>query len=309
MRNAAFVIGALALAVVIIVGYQQLRPVGQRAASGGSAPSANDPTAELARRLLLPGYAPDNANYDLRLYPGTLPPDLKIDLPQPAGARLIGTALRLRNGAPASIDSVMDVAGSADDVSAFFERELGKLGWIPAPNRGPSQGGFVGGPVVNSRMYCNGEKPPWYNVSVFTPAGAPLDVRMHVDLVSPYSSPGSFGPCSANTGPQPMGGMNKLPALRAPTGVAMRPSGGGGGNDRQSSDATAVGTMSATDLEAAFDQQLTAAGWSRVARGADGPIAWSTWKLPGDGDWRGLLLINEVTGDVRSLLLQAQLVN
>lgn len=31
-------------------------------------------------------------------------------------------------------------------------------------------------------------------------------------------------------------------------------------------------------------------------------------ELPGDGDWRGLLLVNELTGEMRSLVLQAQLV-
>jgi hypothetical protein len=37
-------------------------------------------------------------------------------------------------------------------------------------------------------------------------------------------------------------------------------------------------------------------------------VAWSTWKLPGDGDWRGLLFVNEVTGERRTLMVQAQLV-
>ena len=55
-------------------------------------------------------------------------------------------------------------------------------------------------------------------------------------------------------------------------------------------------------------QQLVAAGWSRIAGTTSGPIALSTWKLPGDGDWRGLLLVNELAGETRSLLVQAQLV-
>jgi hypothetical protein len=77
--------------------------------------------------------------------------------------------------------------------------------------------------------------------------------------------------------------------------------------DRQTSEAGATTKLSASDLEAQFAQQLAAAGWTKIARSADGPIAWSTWKVPGDGEWRGLLLVNETSGDRRSLLLRAEL--
>jgi hypothetical protein len=105
-----------------------------------------------------------------------------------------------------------------------------------------------------------------------------------------------------------MGGLNKLPALRAPDGVLLRGGmGGSGGNDRQTSEAGATTKLSASDLEAQFAQQLAAAGWTKLAHGADGPVAWSTWKVPGDGEWRGLLLVNETSGDRRSLLVRAEL--
>ena len=313
MRNVTFVIGALVLAVVAIVGYEQIRPTAQRVASSGATPQSGDSTTELASRLLLPPYLAqqDSAAYELKLYPGTLPPDPKIDLPQPSGSRVVGAAVRLRNKAPAALDVVMDVPESTGDVAAYFERELTKTGWTAAPNRGGPQGGFVSGPVGNSRTFCKGENPPWYSVTAFAVAGAPFDVRAHIDLVNPSPYPGSFGPCSQPAQPAGIGinnGMNKLPALHAPSGVTMRTSGGGGGNDRQSSEAVATGKTSAKDLEAAFAQELVAAGWIRAAGSADGPIAWSTWKVAGDGNWHGLLLVNELSGEVRSLLLQAQLV-
>ena len=103
------------------------------------------------------------------------------------------------------------------------------------------------------------------------------------------------------------GGLNKLPALKPPDGVVLRGGMGGmSGNDRQSSEAGATTKLSASDLESAFAPQLAAAGWTRLARGADGPVAWSTWKILGDGDWRGLLLVNETSSDRRSLLLRAE---
>jgi hypothetical protein len=296
-----------------IVGYDQLRPSGQRAASPGTSSSqSGDPAQELASRLLTPSYTPDGATYEVRLFPTQLPPDPKVDLPQPAGARLVGSALRLRNGAAASLDAVLDVPSGTNDVAGFYDRELAKTGWSPAPSRGPaSQGGFVPAVVGTYRTYCKGEQPPWYSVNIFTPPTAPIDVRAHVEFTNPNIQAGStyLGPCSAQpAGAQIGGGLNKLPALRAPDGVLLRGGmAGSSGSDRQTSEAGATTRLSASDLESQFALQLTAAGWTKIARSADGPVAWSTWKVPGDGEWRGLLLVNETSGDRRSLLVRAEL--
>jgi hypothetical protein len=313
VRGLVFVIAAILATAGVIVAYDRFRPAAERAASQGAAPQSSDPTQELATRLLLPGYygQQDNAKYELRLFPAALPPDPKIDLPQPSGARLIGSSLRLRNGAPASLDVVLDVPASTADVAGLFERELGKLGWSVAPNRGPSnQGGFVPAVVTSNRMFCKGENPPWYSITVFAPPSAPFDVRAHIDFIHPAIGTGNtyVGPCSTQNVPPMSGGLNKLPALRAPDGVLLRGGMGGmSGNDRQTSEANATTKLTANDLETAFAQQLAAAGWTRVARGADGPVAWSTWKLPGEGDWRGVLFINETGADRRSLMVRAEL--
>jgi hypothetical protein len=311
MRGVVFVFVAVIAAAGAIVAYDQFRPSGQRAASPGTSSSqSGDPTQELASRLLTPSYMPDGATYEVRLFPTQLPPDPKIDLPQPAGARLVGSALRLRNGAAASLDAVLDVPAGTNDVAGFYDRELTKLGWSPAPNRGPAnQGGFIQAVAGTYRMYCKGEQPPWYSVNIFTPSSAPIDVRVHLELTNPNAPAGGsyMGPCSAQQPGVQMGGLNKLPALRAPDGVILRGGmGGSSGSDRQTSEATATSKLGASDLESAFAQQLAAAGWMKIAHGADGPVAWSTWKVPGDGDWRGLLLVNEISGDRRSLLVRAE---
>ena len=312
MRGVVFVFVAVIAAAGAIVAYDQLRPSGQRAASpGASSSQSGDPTQELASRLLTSSYNPDGATYEVRLFPTQLPPDPKIDLPQPAGARLVGSALRLRNGAAASLDAVIDVPAGTNDVAGFYDRELTKLGWSPAPSRGPAnQGGFVQAVVGTFRTYCKGEQPPWYSVNIFTPPSAPIDVRAHLEFTNPNVPAGAsfVGPCSAQqSGVQVGGGLSKLPTLRAPDGVILRGGmGGSSGSDRQTSEATATSKLGASDLESAFAQQLAAAGWTKIAHGADGPVAWSTWKVPGDGDWRGLLLVNETNGDRRSLMVRAE---
>jgi len=316
MRGVVFVFAVVIAVVGAVVAYDNFRPSGRAASQAGSSSAqSGDPLAELAGRLLLPSYygQQDNAKYELQLFPAALPPDPKIDLPQPAGARLVGSSLRLRNGAPTTLDAVLDVPASTPDVAGLFEQELTKLGWTTAPNRGQSQGGgFVPSGMNVSRTYCKGEQPPWYSVSVFQLPSAPFDVRAHIDFVNPSLGFGGTytGPCSAQQAvPAGGGGLNKLPTLRAPDGVVLRGGGGGmSGGDRQSSDAGAVSKLSVGDIESGFEQQLVAAGWTRLAASASGPVAWSTWQLPGDGNWRGLLLINETGADKRSLTIRAELV-
>ena len=88
MRGVVFVFVAVIATAGVIVAYDHFRPSGQAASSGTSASSqSNDPTQELASRLLTPSYMPDGATYEVKLFPTQLPPDPKIDLPQPAGSR------------------------------------------------------------------------------------------------------------------------------------------------------------------------------------------------------------------------------
>jgi hypothetical protein len=99
----------------------------------------------------------------------------------------------------------------------------------------------------------------------------------------------------------------RLPALRAPDGVVLQSSGSSMGGPRQQSDAIANTSKTSAELESFFAQQLAAAGWTRVAGGANTPLAFSTWKVPGDGDWQGVLIVIEMPSkDRRSLMLRAE---
>jgi hypothetical protein len=45
------------------------------------------------------------------------------------------------------------------------------------------------------------------------------------------------------------------------------------------------------DLEVHFSRQLETAGWTRLAGTADDVAGWSSWRLPGEGGWGGILLV------------------
>ncbi len=302
-------VGAAALAVVAIA-----RPVVEEqrgtAAAPGTAPSGDQAQVLVERLLAQPFMGPDGSfqAQGARLVPGALPSDIALDVPVPAGVRLVGSVVRSRGGKPASVDVVLDVPGSPSDAQTLYEKEFAARGWTVPQNRGYTPGGFApaGGPML-SRMYCKGTSAPWISTTFYPVAAGPADLRVHVELTAP-TQPNAYTPCDTSKlpGGPPPSYNQKLPPLRAPDGVSLRPSGGGGGSDRQESTAFAKTSKRAAELETAFADQLSAAGWTRSERGAQGSVAWSTWKIPGEGDWTGVLLVRETGSDTRSLLLVAE---
>ena len=113
-----------------------------------------------------------------------------------------------------------------------------------------------------------------------------------------------------NPGRAPPGvrrGSERMPSLHPPAGISLKPRGGGGGGDGWFSQAVVETDRSVADLEAHFATQLAAAGWSRVNGRADEVVGWSSWRLPGEGDWRGLLLVLAAFGSMqRSLQLSIE---
>src|SRR5438477_9347085 len=142
--------GLTAVALTLVIAFTAVELASQvgeiRGGGGGAVPASNDDLAELAARLISPPYPmPDGSTQTATLHPGALPPNAGFDLPIPPGARLIGSVLRQRTNANPSFDTVLDIAGTADDVTSFFERELGKKGLTPAPApQGMQPGGFQG---------------------------------------------------------------------------------------------------------------------------------------------------------------------
>ncbi len=73
--------------------------------------------------------------------------------------------------------------------------------------------------------------------------------------------------------------------------MPMHFGGGGGGGGTWHSQATVETDRSVAELLSHFDHQLERAGWKHVTGSADVVVAWSSWQLPGNGDWRGILVV------------------
>lgn len=313
MRTLLGGLAAVALtAVIALTAVELAARVGEiRGGGSGAAPASSDDLSELAARLISPPYPmPDGSTQTATLHPGAMPPNAGFDLPVPTGSHLVGSVLRQRTGANPSFDVVLDVPGKPDDVTSFYERELAKKGLTPpAMPQQMQPGGFQGtiGPAKGS-MFCKGDGLPYISVSVFSRPSAPNDVRVHFEPAQTSSAQQFIGsPCSQKGGPPPAMAAQRLPALRAPDGVTLQATGASMGGPRQQSDAVATTAKGAAELESFFAQQLAAAGWTRVAGGANAPLAFSTWKVPGEGDWQGVLIVIEMPArDRRSLMLRAE---
>jgi hypothetical protein len=153
--------------------------------------------------------------------------------------------------------------------------------------------------------YCQTATGPWLSLAVYPGTGTTSDVHLAVN-----SSP---GPCAVQAAPISHPAFPRaaelLPRLTPPPGVQLMQTGGSGtgGANRWSSEAAAETSRGAAELEAHFAQQLAAAGWTRQAGRADGPLAWSAWAVPEEGDWRGLLLVADwPTADRRWLSVRVE---
>ena len=257
---------------------------------------------ELARRLLThSAFLP--AEVGIELVVGGLPPALVDEIALPSGARLVGSALHARQGRPLNLEVVLDANGEPDEVVNACEKELTERGWNPFEGfPGAMHGGFVGGPLGDSRMLRMGEKGPVLMMSALSVGTGVTDLRLRLD----WDMPRHLDRMALHR-PGPSGFEESTPRLRPPKGVQLEFQGGGGSGGRWNSEARVETDRSVAELEAHFASQLAEAGWTRVAGRADDVVGWSTWRIPSEDERRGLLLVLAVFGgQERSLTLRTE---
>jgi len=289
-------------AVIALVAILLLLP-----ASGARADATDDAASRELTRYLLVATSGGSGGGEPRtvdLLPAQLPGDLPLTLPTPPGARLIGSAVVHTRNRTAAWDVLYDATSRAADINDFFASALPPLGWdIPLNESRPARGFY---PAVmsspKSGLFCAGGASLLVNTGP-TPANT-LFVRAHIE------ANGGLCQRAPSIGNGQPGASDVLPGLGAPGGVLLKLTGGAFATDRAATDATAATSMSAAALEAHYARQLSDAGWVRVAGDASGPIAWSTWTVPGTGDLRGYLSVLEVSDqDRRDLHVQIEAPN
>lgn len=233
---------------------------------------------------------------------GMLPMPFPAELKLPAGARVLGGISQGTSHARAALD----VPLTPDDAVNALKQGLLAAGWSE-PTQMTTPAGFqpMQVPTSNATL-CKSKEGPLVNVTAqAAKTGEGSEVMLNLDSFDQLSS--SFSPCDPPTGVS--FGMPKLPTLVHPRGIRTRGGGGSGGDTSFASYTTLVTDQPVDKLRAGYDAQLERAGWTRTAQGADGPVAWSSWRFNDDKGkpQTGVLLVmaqEQNSAQIRNLHLQ-----
>jgi hypothetical protein len=236
---------------------------------------------ELCERLL--AHPHPEGPTSVELFVRRLPEGLASDIAVLADWRVLGSALYTRAGRTTLLEAVIDAPNPFAEFVTPFERAVAASGWAALEPTGPMHGGFFSADLGEGRAFRRGENGPVLSIRGIDREGMATDVRLRLDwdAAASYSRMAQMRP----------DGSERMPLLRAPAGVRISGQHGGGGGGRWTSESTVQTDRSVTEMEAHFAEQLVQAGWRRVGGSADGTVGWSSWQLPGDGGWRGLLLV------------------
>jgi hypothetical protein len=248
---------------------------------------------ELAQRLLT--YPHPEGPMSVDLFLGRLPDSLALEVPLPPDARLLGSALHSQRGRPTQMQAVLDAGRDPQVVVAAYERQLADSGWNAFEGYGGMGGGFVPAGIGLGRSFRRGDQGPMLMVTVSGDELKPTDLRLRLDWEIIRHLP----EMRQHGRPE---GAERMPALHPPAGLPMRGGGGGGGGGAWYSQASVETDQPVADLESHFDEQLQRAGWQRIAGSADDVVAWTSWQLPGEGDWRGILIVLAAFGPAERAL-------
>jgi ketosteroid isomerase-like protein len=226
-----------------------------------------------------------------------LPPSL-ADIPLPAPARVLGSVLHSRGERPIAMEAVLDADDTPEEVLAAYTAQLMSDGWTDFEPGGPIQGGFVSGRGEGGSFRRADGGGPLLMVSANAPDAGPTDVRLRLDWQLARRMP------HGARGAPP--GFEKLPRMTPPPGLAFRGEHLSGSDLLWTAEAALRTDRSAAGLEAHFAAQLLRENWTRLGGGAHDAAAWSTWRVPGEELWRGLLVVLAVDPNERYLTLRIE---
>jgi hypothetical protein len=75
-------------------------------------------------------------------------------------------------------------------------------------------------------------------------------------------------------------------------------------------DVVVATSLTNADLAAHFALQLREAGWTPVGGASEGPLAWTTWRIPGLEGWHATLVVYDQPGvDRHAVALRVEPLN
>ena len=277
-----------------------------RSGQDGGVESADGHLWQKIALRLLSERRPDGARAELRLFAGGIPEGVPTAIPVPEGMTVLGGMVRpgARYGEPET-EVVIDAPMGAEAVLAAYRAlmgsgELAGQGWTEQGWNACEERGFVSRPVLESAVFCRSRRGPALIVNA--DAGEDGGSAVRLSLLPA----GRDTPCAPADG-----GWSRtasvIPPLTAPSGSHEIDGGSSSyGGDAESATAGIRTDLLPEDLAAHYAAQLEVAGWARVGKGSDGPLAWSSWEVPGeDGEaWKGVFFAMRFPGSGGSYELQ-----
>lgn len=273
---------------------------------GGDEASLRDMVVALA------GGGPGFANQKVTVYVAALPPDLPFDLPLPDQTKIIGS---VDQGDLGGVNIMLDIPSMPDAVADFYSKSFTSPDWSNVA-QGMGTGGFVT-QLSTSGQYC------------YANGKASLSIVAQAQGADSKTSDTHIYVYGADNASLCQGGVTEggyryaddpyslLPQLTTPEGVEIVPNygggGGGGGPVGLRAASTSVVLKSAlaiSDIAAAYNTQLEAAGWKSDETENGTHLTYSGWDVSDTkgAKWAGTftLVANPAAADQYTATLTVQ---
>ena len=230
-----------------------------------------------------------------RLFVGTIPDNLPLELPVPEQTEVLGTLARNTS----TLDMILESQLTAQEVQSFYRMRLTALGWQEPDEDLPYHpGGFIRHPGPPLQMpgvlrhtitFCHDASGAGLTVTALPQDDHTTRVRLALALESYMNRCREL----ARRRRQGQGMMPKIIPYLFPRRVRSKTLG---------SQAAAIVRSTAqrcsprrSGLEAVtahYADQLRRTGWTQTDQGASVPIAWQTWQFTSEEQqpWSGLFL-------------------
>lgn len=252
-------------------------------------PDEDNELEKLALRLLV--YPGDPRVNKPRLFLGQIPANLPVEVPIPEQSYVVGTLARSEE----QVEIVLTSNLKAEEVLSFYRERLKPLGWNEQDDAELHRmGGFLHGHLdsTNHVTFCQSSYGAALTLNIMQLEGTTTDVRLDLNLDN-ENNPCAPQQTRMRRHMRHPGLYEVIPSLSPPTGTQQQGGSGSSGMDEASTSATLKTDVTIDVVLKHYANQLSQAGWTQIAEGASGPLAWNTWKFTYEDQesWHGQFFI------------------